>query len=62
MKPQMQNPGLEPRVSRDQLGGCSHHFPTALGWRWQLIASRYRLPSSTARQVELLCFGEGCDD
>lgn len=62
MEPQMQNPGLSPRASRDQLGGCSHQSFTALDWRWQLIADRYHLPSSMAREVAMQCFGEKSDD
>lgn len=56
----MQNAGLRPGVSRDQLGGWSQLPITAPDWRWQLIACRYRLPSSMARETARLCFGEGC--
>ena len=62
MAPQMQNPGLQPRASRDQLVGCSHRSFTAPDWRWQLLADRYRLPSSMAREVAMQCFGERRDD
>lgn len=62
MAPNMQNPGVQAGASRDQFGGRSQLPFIAPGWRWQLIASRYRLPSSMARQVDWHCFGEGGGD
>ena len=58
----MQNPGLAPRASRDCFRRPSHLFHTALDWRAQLIASRYCLSLSIARQVSRLHFGEAAND
>lgn len=49
-------------VSHDPIGHRSRNSLTAPGWRWQLIATRYRLPPAMARQVELHCFGEAAND
>lgn len=63
MSPKMQNPGLQPRVSRDCFGGPSPHFPTASDWQAQTLASRFCLSPWIARDVAWLCFGEGsCSD
>ncbi|ALJ13021.1 hypothetical protein [Sphingopyxis macrogoltabida] len=59
----MQNPGVQAGASRDLLlGGWSHPLSTAQDWRVQMLASRYCLPPSMARDVVWLCFGEGCND
>lgn len=60
MTAQMQNPGLAPRVLSNQLGGWLHLSFTALDWREQILASRFRLSPWMARDVASLCFGEGC--
>jgi hypothetical protein len=57
MMPDMQNPGLAPRASRDCFGGLSHPFTTELDWRAQLVASRYCLLPTMAREVSALLFG-----
>ena len=59
MATHMQNAGVRPGVSRDQLGGWSQFPITVPDWRWQLIASRYQLPGSMARETAQLHFGEG---
>jgi hypothetical protein len=62
MAPDMQNPGLAPRASRDLLGRLSHRSDTSLAWRTQLIASRFALPPSMAREVSRQLFGEASDE
>ena len=62
MIPDMQNPRLAPRASRDMLGGSSHLFLTAADWRTQLIATRFRLSPNIARQVSALHYGETTRD
>jgi len=62
MTAHMQNPGLAPRASRNQLGGWLHSSLTAADWRTQLLASRFGLSPRMARDVVLLCFGEAHDD
>lgn len=62
MAPHMQNPGVQAGVSRDPNALSSQQTLTPPGWRWQLIASRYRLPLSMAQQVDWHCFGEACND
>ena len=59
---QMQNPGLAPRASRDCFGRPSLVSSTTFDWRPQLIASRYCLSLSMARQVSRLHFGEDAND
>lgn len=56
MAPEMQNPAVQGRASRDMLGGSSHSSFTALTWRAQHIASRFSLSPSMARQVSSLLF------
>ena len=58
----MQNPGVQAGASRDPIGIRPRNPLTAPGWRWQHIASRYRLPSSMAREVYWQCYGETRDD
>lgn len=60
-KKQNRGTGTAP-VSRDPNALRSLQSLTSPGWRWQLIASRYRLPSSMARQVDLHCYGEAHHD
>lgn len=60
-KKQNRGTGTAP-ASRDPNALRSQQPFTAAGWRWQLIASRYRLPSSMARQVDLHCYGEARND
>ena len=60
--PDMQNPGRQPRASRDHFAGGSHLLTTSWHWREQALVSRFGLSPSMAREVSWLCFGEGCDD
>ena len=62
--PEMQNPGLAPRASRDLLcGGWSQTSITASDWRAQMLAARFCLSPWMARDMARLCFGEGrCND
>jgi hypothetical protein len=61
--PQMQNPGRQPRASRELLSeGWSQDVLTTSGLRAQMLVSRYGLPLSIASHVASLCFGEGCND
>ena len=61
--PQMQNPGLAPRASRDLLSlGWSVDALTTSDLRAQMLVCRYGLPLSIASHVASLCFGEGCND
>ena len=62
METHMQNPGLAPRAPRDCFGWPSLLFCSPFDWRAQLIASRYCLSLSMARQVSRLHFGEGAND
>lgn len=63
MHPQMQNPGLAPRASRNLLCvGWSRVSLTASDSRAQMLAWRFGLSPWLAREVALLCFGESCDD
>lgn len=62
MATQKQNPGLAPRASRNQLGGCLHSLNTASERQVQMIACRFCLSPITARDVAGLCFGEGRND
>jgi hypothetical protein len=58
----MQNPGWRAGVSRDQLGGWSHSFPTVEDWQVQMLGCRFCLSPWMARDVARLCFGEGGND
>lgn len=62
MSTQMQNPGWRAGALRDQLGGCSRSIPTASDWQAQTLVDRFCLSPWLARDVALLCFGEGCDE
>jgi hypothetical protein len=62
MAAHMQNPGWQAGASRNQLGGWLHSSLTASDWRAQLIASRFCLSPSRARDVARLCFGEATND
>lgn len=58
MIPDMPNPAWQGGAGRDLLGGWSHPLNIAADWRTQLIASRFSLSPSMARQVSSLLFGE----
>ena len=62
MAPHMQNAGVEPGVSRNQLGGWLHPSLTASGRQAQMLAARVRLSPWMARDMAWLCFGEGQGD
>ena len=62
MSSQMQNPGLAPRASRNQLSGWLHLPNTQSDWRAQLLASRFGLSQAMAREVSAHCYGEGRRD
>lgn len=62
MTAQMQNPGCQPRASRDHFAQRSQSSLTASELQAQFLASRFSLPPSMAREVSRLCFGEGCND
>jgi len=62
MRPEMQNPGVQARASRDCFGGPSHPFLTASHWRAQMLVSRFCLSPWMAQDVAWLCFGEGHND
>ena len=62
MSAHMQNPGLAPRASRNQLGRWLHSSLTASDRQAQMLASRFCLSPWIARDVARLCFGEGCND
>lgn len=58
--PEMRNPGLAPRATRDLLlCGWSLSPSTASGWQAQMLASRFRLSPWLAQDYAQLCFGEG---
>jgi len=58
----MQNAGLHPSVSRNQLGGWLHPFNTQSDWRTQLLVSRFSLSPTMAREVSAHFYGEARDD
>lgn len=58
MASHMQNPGLSPRASRNQLVGCLQSFPTASDKQAQMLACRFCLSPSMARDLARLCYGE----
>ena len=61
--PEMQNPGLAPRASRNQLGGWLLPTLTASELRAQTLTSGFRLSPWMARDMARLCYGEGqCND
>ena len=63
MTAQMQNPGVQAGASRDQLcGQFSLTKLTALERQAQMLACRFCLSPSMARDLARLCFGEPCHD
>lgn len=62
MSHQKQNPGLQPRASRNQLGGWLHRLNTQTDWRKQFLVSRFYLSPEMAREVSALFYGEARDD
>ncbi len=62
MSPNMQNPAVQGGASRNQLVGWSRSFNTDVDWRAQLLASRFSLSPSMARQISLQVFGEAAHD
>ena len=62
MAAHMQNPGGQAGASRNQLGGWLQTSSTALGWQAQMLAARFHLSPSMARDIARLCFGEGSND
>ncbi len=62
MSPHVQNPAVQGGASRDLLGGWSQPLNTAADWRAQLLASRFSLSPSMARQISLQVFGEAGHD
>lgn len=58
MQAQKQNAGLHPGVSRNQLGSCLQNSLTTSEWQAQLLACRFCLSPSMARDISRLCFGE----
>ena len=58
----MQNPGGRAGASRDLIGISSRKSLTAPGWRWQHIATRFRLSPAMAREVSRHCYGESQND
>jgi hypothetical protein len=60
---EMQNPGLQPRASRDLLSaGWSHHSLTASDLRAQTLVARFCLSPWMAQDIARLCYGEGGHD
>ncbi len=58
----MRNPGSRAGASRYLVcgsGSLSSKF-IALDWQAQILACRFSLPPSMAREVARHCFGEGC--
>lgn len=58
MASHMQNPGLSPRASRDCFGRPSLPFITASERQTQILACRFCLSPSMARDLARLCYGE----
>ncbi len=59
---EMQNPGLAPRASRNQLGGWLLTSSTASDLQAQTLSRRFCLSPWMARDIARLCFGEGRND
>jgi hypothetical protein len=57
MKADMQNGGLHPAASRNQLVGWLHQSSTATESQTQMLACRFHLSPSMARDIARLCFG-----
>lgn len=53
----IRNPAVGGRVSSDMLAGAPLGFNTLADWRTQLIASRFCLTPTMAREVSSLLFG-----
>ncbi len=63
MIPEMQNPGVQARASRDLLCvGWSHPLSTVSDWQAQTLVARFGLSPWMARSVAELHFGSGCHD
>ena len=60
--PEMQNPGLAPRASRDCFGGPSLPSVIASERQAQLLCRCFCLSRPLARDMAWLCFGEGSYD
>lgn len=61
--PEMRNPGGQAGASRDLLCvGWSHRPSTASNSQAQMLASRFCLSPSMARDLARLCFGEARND
>lgn len=62
MTAQKRNAGRQPGVSRNQLGGWLHRSLTASERQAQLLAARFCLSPSMAKDVARLCYGEAAND
>lgn len=62
MTSQMENAGRQPGVLCNQLGGWLQNSNTASDRQAQLLASRFRLSRSMARDMARLCYGEAVND
>ena len=62
MAAHMRNAGVQPGVSRNQLGGWLQPSLTASDCRAQMLTARFRLSPWLAMDMARLCFGEGCND
>lgn len=58
MAAHMQNPGVQAGASRNQLVGWLPNSTTASERQAQMLACRFCLSPSIARDVARLCFGE----
>lgn len=58
----MQNAGVQPGVSRNQLGGWLPPFNTQTDWRTQLLVSRFSLSPAMAQAVSAHFYGEARND
>jgi hypothetical protein len=59
---QMRNAGVQPGVSRNQLGGWLHSPSTASDRQAQLLGRCFCISPPLARDMAWLCFGEGSYD
>ncbi len=62
MRLKKQNPGVEARALRNQLGGWLHHSHTSTESQAQMLVCRFRVSPSLARDMARLCFGEALND
>lgn len=60
--PHMQNAGLQPGASRDQLHGWLHPSIIVSERQTQWLASRYCLSPAMAQQMSALLFGSAAHD